>query len=405
MTRSPGLLVLVVLGALAVGFSSQSSAQPGPEPTRVVILGVNHSAQLVVESQRPAVFRAFFERVQPDAIAVERDPDSFARQDPYEFTYEIQYLAVPWAREHGVPVYPFDWIPPVSDARLLFGVDLNEPPFVRRSQGFGGFYALADSSILSKPVLYADAEGAGDEALAWADTPQARASPEAARRLFLYRTFLQARRVALAASDVPGGTLLVLVGHMHKPDFERILADDPSLELVPASSYGVPADAAVSSHERTEDAYAVASFNILGVQHRTGVVDLPYVRGAVRRITEESGEAPEARLLQTRLAVLEDGLEPAEAARRYRQVRETVGPNVAFTWTGVKDPARLDSYFDPFGNLTVEQRAAVEEARELYKSGRAVETDALREQIAAGLTRAKAVQLRAYWEEHVQQAP
>src|SRR5690606_29696000 len=67
------------------------------ERTEVVVLGVAHSAMLVAETYQPAVFRAWFERVQPDAICIERPPEEFARNTHYDFTYEIQHIAVPYA--------------------------------------------------------------------------------------------------------------------------------------------------------------------------------------------------------------------------------------------------------------------------------------------------------------------
>ena len=312
----------------------------------------------------------------------------------------FRHLTVPWARERGLPVYPFDWVPSVADTRLLFGFDLT-PPFIRPSRGFAGFLTFTDPDVLSRPLLYADAPGAGDAALAWADIPQERSMGDAARRLFLYRTFLQARRVALAASNHPGGTLLVLVGHLHKPDFGRILADYPDVKLVPPSNYGSPTDEEAAAHERPEDARAVATFNLLGIQSRTNVVDYPYLREVVKRLVKASPDAPEVRLFQARLGVLEGEISPAEAAESYRQICEATGPEDAFTWTGVADGSRLDTYFDPFGNLAVGQRAALERARELYKLGLPEEATALREELVAELPPQKAAQLRAYWDEHV----
>jgi hypothetical protein len=65
--------------------------------TRVVILGVDHSAQLVSRAYRPAVVEAFIARVKPDAICIERDPEDFATGDFYEFTYEVSEICVPSA--------------------------------------------------------------------------------------------------------------------------------------------------------------------------------------------------------------------------------------------------------------------------------------------------------------------
>ena len=61
-----------------------------PPRTRLVVLGVDHSAQLVSESNSPGMLSAFFDRVKPDVICIERPPEQAARGDHYEFTYEIQ---------------------------------------------------------------------------------------------------------------------------------------------------------------------------------------------------------------------------------------------------------------------------------------------------------------------------
>jgi len=101
-TASPLILTIGILAARA------AVAQ---DTTEVVIVGVTHSAMLAAESQQPASFRAYFERVRPDAICIERAPSEFARGSHYEFTYEIQNIAVPYARENDIPLCPFDWLP------------------------------------------------------------------------------------------------------------------------------------------------------------------------------------------------------------------------------------------------------------------------------------------------------
>ena len=121
-----------------------------PPKTRVVVLGVSHSAQLVADSYQPAVLRAFIQRLRPAAIAFERSPEQYARNDHYEFTYEIQYLTLPYARELGIPVHPIDWYPPVDDQLLGFGVDLDLPPIVRPGTGFQAFLSFPDSAALHR---------------------------------------------------------------------------------------------------------------------------------------------------------------------------------------------------------------------------------------------------------------
>src|SRR3546814_16152307 len=75
-----------------------------------------------------------------------------------------------------------------------------------------------------------------------------------ARRLFLYRTFLQARRIALAARKYPGERLLVVVGMMHKDDLERILADHRGIKIIqPSDIASDPGLAEITRHKRGEE--------------------------------------------------------------------------------------------------------------------------------------------------------
>ncbi len=67
-----------------------------------------------------------------------------------------------------------------------------------------------------------------------------------------------------------------------------------------------------------------------------------------------------------------------------------------FSWTGVKDRARLDSFFDPFGNLDVRGRAHVELARTLFAQGKDEAARRSLDTLAATLSPRKAQQLQGY---------
>src|SRR5581483_5210740 len=111
------------------------------------------------ESYRPAVFRAFFGRVRPDVLCIEHPPEDFARGDfRYgQYAYEKHHIALPWAREQRIPVYPIDWIPPADDQMLVWGVkDLEAPPLIRRSGGYGRFLTF-DEETLSLDLFFAEA--------------------------------------------------------------------------------------------------------------------------------------------------------------------------------------------------------------------------------------------------------
>ena len=69
---------------------------------------------------------------------------------------------------------------------------------------------------------------------------------------------------------------------------------------------------------------------------------------------------------------------PEDAAQHYERIRMMAEDDERFTFTGVKDAARIDSYYDPFGNLSIEQRARLEIARESYKGGRVEAAEGMR---------------------------
>lgn len=396
-------LLIFLLLICAIPPADAAEAPPAT-PTEVAILGVDHSAQLVNRRQQPAAMRAFFETAAPDAICIERSPERVARNDHYEFTYEIQDVIVPWAREKRIALCPFDWLPSAEDSALALGIaDLETVPPLRRPSGFQGFLTFPEPRSRTLGLFFADApEERARHRDFYAAYPSA-ATRDFPRRLFLYRTFMQAQRIAAAARNHPGGRILVVVGVMHKEDIEAILADAAHVRIVEPSALAAEPDAAaVARLTRTEDLAAIASFNLLGVQWRDPLVDRGWMAEVVTRLQQQS-PGPEADLLAARLAELE-GADPRALLARYRQI-VTVAGDRRFTWTGVKDPSRLDSYYDPFGNLTVGSRALLEAARLHLRLGERVTADRIRRQLAATLnSEAKRQQLDGYWARYIEPA-
>lgn len=367
--------------------------------TTVIVLGVDHAAQLVARNDRPALLAAFLAHARPDAICIERSPEAFARNDYYEFTYEVQDVVVPFARRNGIDLCPIDWEPPVEDARLGFGLDLGAPPELRPASGFQQFLSFPSPIHLTRDLFHADDAKNVERIAQWAATPAKRATDDLPRRLYLYRTYLQAQRVAAAAKAHPGGTLVVVVGEFHKRDIEAILADAADIRIVQPSSLGKPMEEQAQRQERREYRVAVASFNLLGVQSATGNIDRAFVRETVQSLRAEQN-SPDVRLLETRLDLLEERITPAVAVDRYRSIATDAG-DARFPWTGVTDAARLDSYFDPFGNLNVRQRALLETARELHRAGRGDEAAGLQQAVGNGLSARKKAQLAGYWQRYI----
>lgn len=398
------LLLSVVCCTLAsAAWSVPRNRDGSPEKkTRVMILGVNHSAQLVAENYQPAVFRAFFNRVKPSAICVERTPQELARGDFYEFTFEQQYLAIPYARERRIPLCAIDWLPAAEDTMLAFGLsDLERPPFERNPTGFQGFTAFTDAHDLQTSLFFAESESDRKENREFSDVTPAQKAYDYPRRLFLYRTFMQAMRIRESAK-MHGETIVVVVGSMHKDDIERILASDSAIELMQPSSFGQPTAGEIAKAVEGPDLFAIATFNLLGVQAKRGPVNWDWVGRVVGLLDSRSASA-EMHLLRTRFNVLSKKITSELAAAEFRNIVEETAPQTDFHFTGVKDHGRVDSYFDPFGNLRVRQRALLELARETAKAGRDSEAQRLRGELLddPALSPLKRAQLNAYWDEYV----
>lgn len=376
----------------------------GARTTTLVILGTDHSPQLVAESYQPAVFRAFFGRVRPDAVCIEHPPEDFARGD-YRYgayAYEKHRITLPWARERGAPVYPVDWIPDADDQRLAWGVpDIEESSFLRTESYVRSFVSFGEG-MPARELFFAEVEESRRPIDEWYDQPRQAGERDFPRRVGLYRTYMQAMRIKAVARQHPGGTVLVVIGYYHKADIERVLGDSPDIEIAQPSAYGHPTPDEIAAELRRDDLLAVLAFNLLGVQSRDGPVDRDWMRRCLARVEAERRDA-ETSLLGTRLAALTEELHPEDAILRYREILASAGEGPRFSFDGVEDRRRIDSYYDPFGNLSVGQRALLELAREEHKLGRRAEArEAWRElSDASGLSAFQRAQLEAYRDEYV----
>jgi len=397
------LTLQLSLGATCIYAQRTPTAARVDDSTTLIVLGVEHSAQLVGRRYHPGYLRAFIDRVHPAAICVERSPDEFARGDYYEFTYEVQHIAVPYARAHGVDLCPIDWLPSRDDERLAFGrLEVVELPPVRARRDFQGFLVI-DSTSMGRTLFYADSAADRDAAKRFYDRPRAAGWADFPRRLGLYRTFMQAMRVRGALDAHRHQTVLVVVGSMHKDDIEHVLAQDANVRIVQPSSYGAPSAADADARLEDADLAAIASFNLLGVQPLEGPVDWAWVGEVLERLSRKHPNAPELPLFRERYAVLTRGVPAAEAAAAYERLAASTDSLAQFTFAGVEDVRRLDSYFDPFGNLGVRQRALLEAAREWSRAGQPARAAQLRAQLTATGTWSllRRAQLAAYWDRYI----
>src|SRR3546814_19599185 len=91
------------------------------------------------------------------------------------------------------------------------------------------------------------------------------------------------------------------------------------------------------------------------MQSRGEAVDLAWMEDVIDQLQRQQPGA-ETRLLATRLAEIQGRMSPEQALSAHLAIAGEAGER-RFTWDGVKDRKRIDSYFDHFGNLTIAQRA------------------------------------------------
>ncbi len=368
----------------------------------IIVLGVAHSAQLVCSAQQPAAVRSFMVRVKPDAILIERSPEEFSRSDFYEFTYEQQFVVVPFALQQKIPLYPIDWLPNEQDLLLAFGVkDLEVPAFTRNPSGFWGFTVFNDSSVLHRPLYYAEDSNLQKQNSDWySKYPSKQVNFDFARRLFLYRTFLQAQRIkAVAKNFTQKDTLLIIIGDMHKQDIERNLAS-AGYTIINSANFGNITDEEIKRNYELMDAYAIASFNLLGVQAKTNIIAQGLLAEAMVHIRIVN--SPEAAFFATKYLLFDKKISSKEAINKYQPILKTLPKGTDFSWTGVKDKSRLDSYFDPFGNMTLWQRIHLEIAREYFMVGNTINCNKEKEFLLNELQDLKKGMLFAYWQEYIE---
>src|SRR3546814_15677783 len=94
------------------------------------------------------------------------------------------------------------------------------------------------------------------------------------------------------------------------------------------------------------------------MQSRGEAVDLAWMEDVIDQLQRQQPGA-ETRLLATRLAEIQGRMSPEQALSGHLANAGEAGER-RFTWAGVKDRKRNDSYLDPFGNHTKAQPARLE---------------------------------------------
>jgi hypothetical protein len=124
-------------------------------------------------------------------------------------------------------------------------------------------------------------------------------------------------------------------------------------------------------------------------------VDWDWMREVLAALPRSEPEA-ERQFFSIRLDQLTHKLTLDTVIERYRALIAATPSDQQFSWTGVKDLDRLDSYFDPFGNLSIRQRAHLELARAQAYAGQMEAASASFEGLVQELGAEKAFQANSY---------
>lgn len=371
------------------------------ERTDVTILGVSHAAQLFSKDYRPAYLRAWVDKVDPDVVAVELTSSRYETNTPYGFTYEIQDILLPYAEANGIATAPFDWEPSDEDSLRAFRIDLQQYPLIRPDSNWGAFIQFDHDQLNALHLFLGEDREFREPTDNWASKDTLNIHAEAARRLYLYRTHMQARKIEDIAAQHPGGRIAVVVGYMHQPDLERLLASNPRIKLTPASQFGMPEESTLSRYEDPADLLPIAWINLMGAQSRHGLHDPDWLQQTLASLRHTLPQH-EYQMLNLRFTELSGQAAPNDLILKWQRIAEELDAAQEASWTGLITSGRIDSDYDAFARLSLKARAWHEVARlSCQHQGADASMESVRAEVLGMLDETYHEQYLGYWEQRI----
>lgn len=355
--RRTGIASLVQLVLLAVP-SLLLAQQLKPQ---VLIIGSMHAphAFFVEPGYTPAHIWATLDKFRPTMVGVESNPLWFSHGIFSGNTYEAQYTAVPWAVEHGVPVFGIDWQDVEGlaslarrglEQRRAWSPDSARTLPVRHEQArrlaarIEGNYATVEGDPgnvhLQDRFLWYNSAGYAETTREWWDSEGRRGQPGVGRpvgdRGYTLFQRIDTRdnhiveHILTLARRYPGSRVAVILGYGHKADLDRKLARYDDIRLVQLADLGPLTSADVAAAWRPLDAFAALGESLDGFLYfyNPQGVNRDRVARLIQRLKTAGIDNAELRYFEARYYLIENRYDEAERLLR----AGASGDNSAFSY-------------------------------------------------------------------------
>ncbi|MHC4895936.1 MAG: hypothetical protein ACYTGW_02400 [Planctomycetota bacterium] len=319
--------------AFALAYPLFPALLPAPLPSQevqekprfeVCVLGALHAPwQFRTARFTPGHIRAALRKINADVVGVESNPKWFAAGKFHVVTYEAQGIAVPFARQHGLPVYGIDWMD--HDAWATLSAE-RRPQLVSMLTTAAGYGSLTKAMFgqqkpeqlkqltdyfFQKDFDFAYMNMIGSDEYA---KKSLRGDPES--KEFGGR---RNRNIAARCEEVmkkhPGKRLVVVIGAGHKAVLDVLFGRMEGVRVLRLDhEIPAPTEKEVEAAWTDDDLAVALGHNLDGERscfHRE-LMDVPYVRRLLARFMKAKGREAHAHYFAVRLALITNDLDAAE---------------------------------------------------------------------------------------------
>lgn len=341
--------------------------------TEVVIIGTFHHNHYIMSDYHPDTLRYLLRISQPDVLALELREKDLTDPEYGRAPADITNIAIPWAKDNGVPFEPVDWWTDEGvEERRAFFKELRETEEGRDklAMSIGEFDLHKDKfeDWTDMTVAYVHSpEFAEKNDRFW--KMQTDIFGEGPGNMYWYTR--AARMNELLAGVIarhPGERIVVVTGAAHRGDFEKELAKREDVNLISVPDLpGVDSLPAYGGGGGLDEYRRILSQFVQGMKANEDPdsVDVDHVEKLLQHYKQMTAGQPDqlpfTTTIEAECAYLrkdyQAALEKFEAVRAMPGARE-----IPFFWTNLKDSAdfRAANMLDLLGRR--------DEALALYKS-------------------------------------